>query len=90
MVATPAYRQFLDEPAFAALPTLLDRLPCRTLLVAGELDALMPTATIEAAAARTPGTRIEYIARCGHFPEAERPQELIALLRDFWRTLNKS
>lgn len=83
MVATPAYRGFLDEPDFAALPALFDLLRVPTLFVLGANDRIVAAAAVEAASARIAHSRIDRLSRCGHFPEIERSQELLALVRNF-------
>jgi pimeloyl-ACP methyl ester carboxylesterase len=54
-----------------------------TLLVWGERDRLVPAHNSEAWAEALPDSRVEVIARAGHVPMVERPEELSRLLRDF-------
>lgn len=57
------------------------RLP--TLVAVGEEDVLTPPALAEEIAAGIPGARLERIARSGHLPTMERPEESAALMREW-------
>jgi pimeloyl-ACP methyl ester carboxylesterase len=83
-------RQGGREAAYAMLQELseLDAMSARfceiavpTLVVWGELDALIPLAMGRRLADLIPGARFEVIAGCGHAPNEERPAELAELLR---------
>lgn len=82
-LSRPAYQSFLDDHALAAMPTLFDGLRVPVLFVSGQNDRIIPPAAVAAAHARVPGARLEWLARCGHFPHAERPQELLHLIQLF-------
>lgn len=86
-LGNPAYHSFLDAAALASMPTLFDGLRVPTLFVCGEEDRVIPRAAVEKAVASIPGSRIEWLARCGHFPQAERPQELVTLAHVFLASL---
>jgi 2-hydroxymuconate-semialdehyde hydrolase len=86
-LGNPAYHSFLDAPALAAMPGLFEGLRVPTLFVCGEEDRVIPRGAVERAVAAIPGSRIEWLARCGHFPQAERPQELVTLAHVFLASL---
>jgi pimeloyl-ACP methyl ester carboxylesterase len=83
----PAYRAFLEGAGLEALSCAFDGLRIPTLFVAGQEDGIITPEAVRAAAARVPGARIEWLARCGHFPAAEQPEELIFVIRSFLKTL---
>ncbi|MCI0581162.1 MAG: alpha/beta fold hydrolase [Chloroflexi bacterium] len=84
----PAYRSFLEGGGFAAMKTTFDGLTVPTLFVAGENDGIIPAAAVLAAAEAAPQAKVEWLARCGHFPPAEQPQELIYVIRNFLRRVS--
>lgn len=56
-----------------------DRLPslsCRTLLLCGEDDGMVPPENSRQVAARIPGARLRLIPQCGHLPMLEKPEEV--------------
>jgi pimeloyl-ACP methyl ester carboxylesterase len=57
------------------------------MFVCGEEDRIVPRSAVAAALAAVPDARVEWLARCGHFPQAERPQELLALVQVFLASL---
>jgi 3-oxoadipate enol-lactonase len=61
----------------------VSRLACPTLLVTGDEDAIAPAQSVRHLGARIPGSRVEILARCGHWTPLERPDECTALLRQF-------
>ena len=78
------------EAAYAMLQQLADldamsarfcELRCRTLVVWGAVDALIPASLGRRLAALIPGARLELIEGCGHAPNEEAPEELARLLR---------
>jgi pimeloyl-ACP methyl ester carboxylesterase len=83
VLSRPAYRSFLDADAVARLPTLFDGLDVPVLVVGGQSDGIIPRDAFVRAAAAIPGSRLEWLARCGHFPHAECADELLHLIRDF-------
>jgi pimeloyl-ACP methyl ester carboxylesterase len=54
------------------------------LLVWGEHDRMVPRAHAAAYGEGFPNTALEIVAGAGHSPQAEKPQETAALLRDFF------
>jgi pimeloyl-ACP methyl ester carboxylesterase len=83
-LAAPAYRDFWDDAASESAARGFGGLPAvPTLFVAGEADRLVPRTAVEAAAARVPQARVEWLARSGHFVPVERPQELLMLINLF-------
>jgi 2-hydroxymuconate-semialdehyde hydrolase len=88
VMSRPAYRAFLDGKGLEAMSSAFDDLRVPTLFVAGLEDRIIPPAAVSAAAARIPGARVEWLARCGHFPPAEQPEELVYYIRDFLKGLN--
>lgn len=86
VLARPAYYSFLQGSGRAAMSTAFDNLRVPTLFVAGENDRIIPPSAVEAAVARVPGAELEWLARCGHFPPAEQPEELLYVIRNFLAT----
>ena len=83
VLARPAYMSFLDEHAVGAMRTTFEDLRLPVLFAAGQDDRIIPADAVEAAAKRVPGARIEWLARCGHFPPAERPEPFLWLAGTF-------
>jgi pimeloyl-ACP methyl ester carboxylesterase/acyl carrier protein len=79
----PAYRSFLEEGGFAAMRTTFDDLTVPTLFVAGEADGIIPKTAVKAAANTVPHSKLEWLARGGHVPPVEQPEELIYIIRSF-------
>lgn len=52
-----------------------------TLLVWGEQDMIVPSAAAHAMAALLPNAQVRIIPACGHLPQQERPEELLAILQ---------
>ena len=61
----------------------LGRIAVPSLVVWGDSDGIVTTDYGRAFARSIPGARFETIARCGHHPEIERPEELAALIGSF-------
>ena len=53
------------------------------LAIWGELDTIIPVKHAYAAQAIRPDVRLEVLAGVGHFPHAERPDEVAGLIEDF-------
>lgn len=53
----------------------LHEISCPTLLVHGEHDRLVPVNWARRANLRMPGSVLHVMAKCGHWPNRERPQE---------------
>jgi 2-hydroxymuconate-semialdehyde hydrolase len=83
----PAYQAFLEGSGLEALSSAFDGLRIPTLFVAGQEDRIITPEAVRAAAACVPGARIEWLARCGHFPPAEQPEELVFVIRSFLKSL---
>ncbi|GAP10060.1 predicted hydrolase [Bellilinea caldifistulae] len=67
----------------------LDRLKeiqAETLFIHGENDRLVPVECAREAHARLPGSRLEVIPACGHWPQREKPDEFNRILLDFLQT----
>lgn len=60
---------------------LTERIP--TLLVWGAVDPIIPVSHAYRAHEAMPGSRLEVIEGCGHYPHCEDPQTFSALLLDF-------
>lgn len=58
----------------------LARWTAPTLVIAGDHDAIMPLADLEALARGIPGARLEVIAGAGHLPYLEQPAQVARLL----------
>lgn len=87
IVARPAVgiHYFADEiDTYDWFPTL-DRIVCPTLIVAGELDPITPVAGHEEMAEAIRGAQLEVVPAAGHAPFRDRPEETLAVIRDFVR-----
>jgi 2-hydroxy-6-oxonona-2,4-dienedioate hydrolase len=65
------------------LPALLRGVTTPTLVVWGREDAIIPLNVCERYVRAIPGARAHVLERCGHLPEMERPDEFVAVARDF-------
>ena len=54
-----------------------------TMAIWGDRDAIIPVEHAHAAHQARPGTRLEVLAGVGHFPQVERPTEVVDLIDDF-------
>lgn len=61
----------------------LGAIRCPTLVVAGEMDQLMPVEVLRELAEGIPGARLEVVEGSGHMTSLERPEALTRLLRDW-------
>lgn len=67
----------------------LDRLKeiqAETLFIHGENDRLVPVECAREAHAKLPGSRLEVIPACGHWPQREKPDEFNRILLNFLQT----
>jgi pimeloyl-ACP methyl ester carboxylesterase len=64
----------------------LDRIRCPTLILAGELDPVTTIADHEEMAAGIRGSRLEIFQDAGHGVFRDKPDEALAVIRDFVRT----
>lgn len=65
------------------LRALLPSITVPTLVVGGSSDRVIASASNRRTAAAIPGARYEEIAGCGHTPQEECPEQLVALIRAF-------
>jgi len=65
----------------ARFHALADAVACPVLLVHGAADHYVPVSFARAAARRHPRWRLEEIARAGHFPHRDSPDEWLAAVR---------
>lgn len=79
-LSCPAYTGFLDELGRERLPRLFEGVRAPTLFVCGQADRVIPRADVIATVAAMPSARLEWLPRCGHYPQTERPQELLLLV----------
>nr|AEM45117.1 hypothetical protein [uncultured organism] len=63
----------------------LARLRAPTLILWGEDDAITPLAMAHAFRREIAGSRLQVIARCGHLPPLEQPDEFVAAVTSFLR-----
>jgi pimeloyl-ACP methyl ester carboxylesterase len=54
-----------------------------TMAIWGDQDQIIPVAHAHAAQAARPASRLEVLAGVGHFPQVERPSEVVDLIDDF-------
>jgi len=69
--------------AVSALNRLNTRTNFPVLVIWGDRDAIIPVEHAYAAQRVRPDARLEVLADVGHFPHAERPAEVAALISDF-------
>jgi pimeloyl-ACP methyl ester carboxylesterase len=79
LAASPGWT---DASAFDAL---VARVRAPTLVVWGREDRWIPVADADRFVAAIPGARQQILERCGHMPQEERPDEVVALLNAFLR-----
>lgn len=61
----------------------LNEIRAETLFIHGENDRLVPLACAGEAHTRLPGSRLEVIPSCGHWPQREKPEEFNRILLEF-------
>ena len=83
----PAYNRFLDSASVYAMEHAFDDITVPTLFVSGEQDQIVSKEATLAAHQRVPHAQLEWLARCGHFPPVERPDEFIYVVRNFLASL---
>ena len=52
-------------------------------MIWGDQDAIIPVEHAYATKELMPGIRLEVLTGVGHFPQAERPAEVVELIEDF-------
>jgi 3-oxoadipate enol-lactonase len=60
------------------------RIACPTLLVTGDEDVVSPPQSVRMMGQRIAGSRVEVLRGCGHWTPVEKPEECIALLKQFY------
>lgn len=63
----------------------LGAIRCKTLVVAGRDDGIMPVEWLEELARGIPGARLEVVEECGHMACLEQPEQVTALLAEWLR-----
>jgi YbgC/YbaW family acyl-CoA thioester hydrolase len=74
-----------DRPGSEPLLPTLAGLP--TLVLAGDSDSLTPPDQARAMAQAIPGARFAVISRAGHLTPVEQPEQVLAQLRDFLKSI---
>ncbi len=69
--------------AVSALNRLSTRTDLPVMAIWGERDAIIPVKHAYAAQQARPDLRLEVLAGVGHFPQVERPAEVVELIDDF-------
>lgn len=83
VLCRPAYQSFLDEGGFEFMQSCFEDIKVPTLIVAGEEDQIIPKADVIKLSEKIPNVKLEWLARCGHFPPSEQPEELLFLMQHF-------
>jgi len=65
-------------------PADTSRIACPTLLVTGDEDAVSPPQSVRMLGQKIAASRVEVLRGCGHWTPAEKPDECIALLKQFY------
>jgi pimeloyl-ACP methyl ester carboxylesterase len=74
------YRPYMYDPA---LPALLAGVRAPTLIVWGAEDQIIPVECGRLYQAAMPGSRLEIMEGCGHWPHYEKPRELAEIAGRF-------
>ena len=69
--------------AVSALNRLYLNSALPTLLIWGDADKIIPVSHGYAAHEAIPGSRLEVLNGVGHYPHAESPDQVVAILEDF-------
>lgn len=69
--------------AVSALSRLTTRADLATMAIWGEQDAIIPVSHAHAAHEARPETRLVVLPGVGHFPQVERPAEVVELIDEF-------
>lgn len=88
-LSCPAFHSFFEGSGFEAMRICFENISVPTLFVAGDNDRIVPKSAIEAAASRVPGAQLDWLARCGHFPSVEQPEELLYVIRNFLKSIDR-
>lgn len=65
-------------------PADTSRITCPTLLVTGDEDVVSPPQSVRMMGQKMGGSRVEVLRGCGHWTPVEKPDECIALLKQFY------
>jgi pimeloyl-ACP methyl ester carboxylesterase len=60
------------------------KITCPTLLVTGDEDVVAPPQSVRMMGQKIAGSRVEILRGCGHWTPVEKPDECIALLKQFY------
>ncbi|MEA5596090.1 alpha/beta fold hydrolase [Rivularia sp. UHCC 0363] len=83
VLSRPAYQSFLNEGGFEFMQSCFEDIKVPTLIVAGEEDQIIPKVDVIKLSEKMPNVKLDWLARCGHFPPSEQPQELLFLIENF-------
>ncbi len=87
VMSRPAYWSFLEGGGLDAMKNIARDITIPTLFVSGEDDEIIKRSYVEKAQDQIPNAKLEWLARCGHFPPAEQPEELLYVIKNFLNTL---
>jgi pimeloyl-ACP methyl ester carboxylesterase len=76
--------RLFESHAEANLAPDLSAIRVPTLIIHGELDAIIPPVVGEMAAKAIPDSKLVLIPGAGHVPTMTRPEELVAAINDWW------
>lgn len=76
--------RFTTAPRDNGLADGLDEVTVPTLLITGDADTVVPTADTERLATLMPAAELVVIARTGHLPQEEAPEQFVAALLDWF------
>lgn len=76
--------RFTTAPRDNGLADGLDEVTVPTLLITGDADTVVPTADTERLATLMPAAEFVVIARTGHLPQEEAPEQFVAALLDWF------
>ena len=65
-------------------PADASKIGCPTLLVTGDEDVVSPPQSVRMMGQKIAGSRVETVRGCGHWTPVEKPDECIALLKQFY------
>lgn len=83
VLSRAAYQSFLDKGGFEFMQSCFQDVKVPTLIVAGEEDQIIPKADVLKLSEKLPDAKLDWLARCGHFPPSEQPEELLFLIQNF-------
>ncbi|MEW6649143.1 MAG: alpha/beta hydrolase [Chloroflexota bacterium] len=66
----------------------LHEIRCPVLFIHGQADRLVPLECVREAHQRAPGSRLEILPDCGHWPQRENPRLFNKVLLDFLSSMN--